>query len=279
MPRPCGHGLLCPDAFRGAPRCPFRHCAEHPADQPLALRVLQSIDGGPEAFASVREAFFERHFRTLEARRGAVRAHQDRQTRAHVLHLHDPAQVDGAATRLCALVALRRLSAVDDLSAPLVGCFAPCLGEAEARRVVAANLRILTAPEGEFARLDAALQDAPLAADEVAVLEAAFREAAGGDAKKRRSEEEEEAAYLAAVAECVVEYRPPDPSLECLVCEDGPRDHMCAPCGHLVACAACVDRFAPDAPCPTCRAEVTCRVRVRSPVLRRPLPPPPPRLR
>jgi hypothetical protein len=49
----------------------------------------------------------------------------------------------------------------------------------------------------------------------------------------------------------------------CLICVSAPRDAVCAPCGHLAACHAClltaVQTFRV---CPICRARVQCVMRI-----------------
>ena len=59
---------------------------------------------------------------------------------------------------------------------------------------------------------------------------------------------------------------------ECLICQDAPRTHLCAPCGHLTMCKGCADRVKAAAvppidamKCPYCRDECVFVVQMRLP--------------
>lgn len=63
------------------------------------------------------------------------------------------------------------------------------------------------------------------------------------------------------------------PMGECLICQDATRTHLCAPCGHLVMCKGCTDRFNEFKVddynhtkfCPYCRTECHLVVELRMP--------------
>ena len=71
---------------------------------------------------------------------------------------------------------------------------------------------------------------------------------------------------------CIERYAPISGACDdCIVCEDGPRDFMCVPCGHLILCQHCADAH-PQTQCPMCCGDVDTIVRVRNPIMRRPIP-------